>query len=102
VDGLQREVGAVRADDDGLSAATAQSAVTLAELGEKLSALRRHLNQVVADLNAPPDDERRLRCRECGRVGSKDESGWTLRLGGDDELHTCCPDCDRYLSGNGA
>jgi hypothetical protein len=102
---------------------TAHSAVTLVELAEKLSELREHLDQVVADLNASPDDwmrqqhggvaldggfrhsantERRLRCRECGRVGSTDESGWTLRLCGDDELHTCCPDCDKYLSGNGA
>ena len=110
-------------NDDGLGAATAQSATTLAELAEKLSELREHLDQVVADLNASSDDwmrrqdgdvalgvgfrhsanvDRRLRCRECGRIGSTDESGWTLRLYGDDELHACCPDCDTHLSRNGA
>lgn len=83
---------------------------TLAELGEKLSKLRAHLDQVVAVLNAPPDHgavrtqsvgpHRRLRCHDCGRVGSKDEAGWTLRLCGDDELHAFCPDCDGF-SGNG-
>lgn len=83
---------------------------TLAELGEKLSKLRAHFDQVVAVLKAPPDhgavrarsggDHRRLRCHDCGRVGSKDEAGWTLRLLGDDELHAFCPDCDGF-GGNG-
>ena len=123
VEGPQEEARTVRAGDGRLGAGTVSGAATLSELAEKLLELREHLDQVVADLNAPPDDsmrqrhggvalgggfrrsanaDRRLHCRECGRIGSTDEAGWTLRLYGDDELHACCPDCDKYLSGNGA
>jgi hypothetical protein len=104
----------------GGSAATGP---TFAELSEKLSKLREHLDQVVDVLNAPLGDgvvgeqpdgvalrgfrnsagtDRRLHCHECGRIGSKDEATWTLRLCGDDELHAFCLDCDKYFSNNGA
>ena len=81
----------------------ASAGPTLEELAEKLSKLRKHLDQVVVALNAPRDGgvARRhsdgadggLCCYECGRMGSKDEAGWTLRLCADDELHAFCPVC---------
>jgi hypothetical protein len=99
VEGPQEDVESVPVDDRGLPALS--SGATLGELAEKLASLREHLDQVLSSLNSGGAD-RRLRCRECGRVGSKDEMGWTLRLYGDDELHACCLDCDTYLSANGA
>jgi hypothetical protein len=72
---------------------------TFGELAEKLSKLRANLDQLLATLDAPVSG--RLRCHECGQVGSDGESGWTLRLCADDELHPFCPDCDgRYFSGH--
>jgi hypothetical protein len=97
---------------------------TLSDLARKLSELRAHLAHVTADLRSQREDRRlvhdelgttaarpgfgssmgagrRLSCHECGRVGARDSTGWTLRLCADDELHTFCPDCDeRYLNGN--
>ena len=122
MEGSQEEVGSVQADDPRLGAGSAPTVATFGEVAEKLSKLREHLDQVVAALNAPTEEwaheqgavalggrfrrgrnaGNRLRCHECGRIGSKEEPGWTLRLCGDDELHTCCSDCDAYLSGNGA
>lgn len=96
---------------------------TLAELAEKFSKLREHLEHVIGVLNAPLEDgvvgerpggaalhrfrnsadpDQHLHCHECGRIGSKDEAGWTLRLCGDDELHAFCLDCDKYVSSDGA
>lgn len=98
---------------------------TLTELAEKLAKLRAHLEHVRADLNGPREDSRvirsgftapaagrdfgnyasaadRLRCHECRRTAPHDATGWTVRLCGDDALHTFCPDCDhRYFNGNG-
>jgi hypothetical protein len=75
----------------------------LTEVAEKLSKLREHLDRVVAELNADTSRNGQLRCHECGRMGSKDAAGWTLRLCGDDELHPFCPDCDqRYFNGSGS
>jgi hypothetical protein len=96
---------------------------TLNELAEKLSELRRHLEQVVIGLNESRDDGRVVRdsyraagtgrragnsrigsgfrCHACGRTRSSEDAGWTLRLCGDDVLHTFCPDCDGgYVSGD--
>jgi hypothetical protein len=97
----------------------------LTDLAQKLSELRAHLEHVAADLRARREDsrliddelgpgtarpgfgnstraDRRLCCHECGRIGPIDATGWTLRLCGDDELHTFCPDCDsRYFYGKG-
>jgi hypothetical protein len=86
---------------------------TLAELAEKLSELREHVDQTVARLNAlcnrdsaiPKDASTNadtFRCHECGEQSRADQSGWTLRLCGDDELHPFCPSCDRrHVSGIG-
>jgi hypothetical protein len=103
-------------------ASSGETEATLTDLAEKLSELRVHLEDVVADLNgrrgeiSPIHDERgtttaesgtdnrasengRLRCYGCGRMEAKGAAGWTLRLCPDDELHTFCPDCDsRYLN----
>jgi len=79
---------------------------TLSELAEKLSQLKEHLDQVVADLNAPREDEGAsancgLRCHECGGRGAAGAAGWTRRLCGDDALHVFCPDCDhRFFNGD--
>jgi hypothetical protein len=122
VEGAQEEVRSVQADDPRLDPRSVPSVATFVEVAEKLSKLREHLDQVVAALNAPTEEwtheqgdvalggrfrrarnpGNRLRCHECGRIGTKEEPGWTLRLCGDDELHACCSDCDTYLSGNGA
>jgi hypothetical protein len=102
---------------------TSATQATLAELAQKLAELRAHLEHVSAGLDARREGNRgidaepvparessfakpkaavRLRCHECGSVGPSDGMGWTLRLCGDDELHTFCPDCDhRYFNGNG-
>lgn len=98
---------------------------TLAELAEKLSELREQVGLTVARLNALYDRDgvapatapasapgRRFadadtnpdtfRCHECGEQSLADQSDWTLRLCGDDELHPFCPSCDRrHLNGNG-
>jgi hypothetical protein len=77
---------------------------TLDELAEKLATLREHLDQVVAGLKPARNGsvvvrvhsagaDGSLSCYECGRTGSKDEAGWTLRLCADDELHAFCPAC---------
>lgn len=111
--------------DDASGRGAATSAATLTELAEKLSTLRDHLDRVVAELNArrggngdlrettvvsafrrgsrnSARTDGRLRCHECGRTGSHDAAGWTLRLCGDDELHPFCRECDsRYFNGNG-
>jgi hypothetical protein len=94
----------------GASAANGQAAApTLGELAEKLSKLREHLDQLVADLNEPSSagvianesSGVAVTCRECRRIGSTDDLGWTLRLCGDDELHAFCGACDsRYFNGN--
>jgi hypothetical protein len=70
---------------------------SLDELARKLSELRLHLEQVLTGSRADGSgtEERNLRCHACGRVGSAEEAGWTLRLCADDELHAFCPDCDR-------
>ena len=97
---------------------------SLPELAEKLSDLRKDLDEVIArvkdlhredrmsreEAHAPtPDrlfgmpntDRGCLRCHECGRLSSTDRAGWTLRLCGDDELHPFCPACDgRHVTGN--
>lgn len=95
---------------------------TLNELAEKLSTLRKHLEQVIAGLNVPQEangvvrevprvagsvarrlpritgTEDSLRCHECGLTGQSGGEGWTMRLCGDDVLHAFCPDCDyRYF-----
>jgi hypothetical protein len=101
---------------------------TLAGLAEKLSELREHLDQVVARLNTLHDRDQvvpaaapsatpgrrrrfakastetdRFRCHECDKLSPSDQTGWTLRLCGDDELHPFCPSCDRrHVNGNGA
>ncbi len=118
----QEEDRSAPADDSPLGNGTLPGTATLAEIAEKLSKLREHLNQVVANLDASADDwtrehgdvplvgrfrrsfdaDRSLRCHDCGRIGSTDQTGWTLRLCGDDELHAFCSDCDKFLSGNGA
>ena len=110
--------------DDASGGDTATSEATLTELAGKLLKLREHLDQVVAELNVRREDgvahedlpdltlgrgsggstssDGRLLCHECGRMGSNDAAGWTLRLCGDDELHVFCRDCDhRYFNGNG-
>jgi hypothetical protein len=112
----QEHVRSTRADEHPPGNGAAPSAATLAEVGEKLSKLREHLDHVVATLNARAEERsvergegtfggrlrrsraaaRSLRCHECGRIGMKDETGWTLRLCGDDELHAFCSDCDRH------
>jgi len=62
---------------------------TLDELAQKLLDLRRHLEQVLVDLNRGTSgarggdskaDESSLRCHACSRIGSTQEAGWTLRL----------------------
>jgi hypothetical protein len=90
---------------------------TLHELATKLSELRQHLEQVVTGLNDLREESRgirnrshaatagrlprfriedgSLRCHACGRASPSNQSGWTLRLCGDDELHPFCPECDR-------
>lgn len=77
---------------------------TLDELSQRLVELRRHLDQVLADLDRVTSgartgdlkaDESSLRCHGCSRIGSTRQAGWTLRLCGDDELHPFCPDCDQ-------
>lgn len=96
---------------------------TLGELAQKLLELRRHLEQVVMGLNESREDgrvgrdsyraagsgrrtgnsriETGFRCHACGRTRSTEHAGWTLRLCGDDVLHTFCPDCDRrYVNGD--
>ena len=107
--------------DDAGNGSTPATGATLTELAEKLSKLREHLDEVVAALNAPRENDGvfrkephaatpgpgfgrstdangRVCCHECGRLASKDDAGWTLRLCGDDELHAFCPDCDhRYF-----
>ena len=98
---------------------------SLLELVEKLSELREHLDQVVARLNTLHDRERvsaaahttahvgrfasaatetgHFRCHQCGELSQTDQTGWTLRLCGDDQLHPFCPTCDRrHVNGNGA
>lgn len=99
---------------------------TLPELVEKLSELREHLDQVLARLNTLHDRNRavpaaahtatlgrrfvnadtetdRFRCHQCGELSPTDQTGWTLRLCGDDQLHPFCPSCDRrHVNGNGA
>lgn len=96
---------------------------SLPELAEKLSELRKDLDEVIARVHredrmireeahaARPDrefgmrDNNRggLRCHQCGQLGSTDQAGWTLRLCGDNELHPFCPTCDhRHVTGNGA
>jgi hypothetical protein len=113
--GPEKETMSGLADASGRE--TAATDATLTDLAEKLSELRAHVEHVAADLNARREDSRvtrnelgsasarpggRLRCHECSRVGPIDAAGWTLRLCGDDELHTFCPDCDyRYFNGNG-
>jgi hypothetical protein len=82
---------------------------TLAEVAEKLSELREHVDQTVARLNALCNRDTvastnvdTFRCHECGEESRADQSGWTLRLCGDDELHPFCPSCDRrHVSGIG-
>jgi hypothetical protein len=107
------------------SRGTPATEATLTELAQKLSELRAHLERVAATLDARPEDSRvsrqqpgattvghrlgdglsadgRLLCHECGRVGSKEDARWTLRLCADDELHAFCPGCDsRYFNGEG-
>jgi hypothetical protein len=97
---------------DGPEPKSAANGATLDDLAEKLATLREHLAQVVAELNAPREcnsglrraarGNGQLRCHECGRTGSKDALGWTLRLCGDDVLHAFCPECDyQYFHRNG-
>jgi hypothetical protein len=79
--------------DDGTGGDAAGAGATLAELSEKLARLRQHLEHLASDLNGPSSGaDGRLRCHECGRVGSKSDAGWTLRLCADDELHHFCPE----------
>lgn len=98
---------------------------SLLELAEKLSELREHLDQVVARLNTLHDHDQisaaahtaapgrrfanaatetgHFRCHQCGELSPTDQTGWTLRLCGDDQLHPFCPTCDRrHVNGNGA
>jgi hypothetical protein len=37
-----------------------------------------------------------LRCSVCDRLSSGHATGWTMRVGEDDCLHTSCPDCDEF------
>jgi hypothetical protein len=112
----REEARSARADEHPPGNGAVPSAAALAEVAEKLSKLREHLDQVVATLNAVADERTRergegavggrfrrsrdaarsLRCHECGRIGLKDDKGWTLRLCRDDELHAFCSDCDRH------
>jgi hypothetical protein len=94
----------------------AATGASLTELAQKLLELRGHLEQVMTGLNDLREErevgdasrpvrfvrrsggsriEGGLRCRACGRTPAADRTGWTLRLCGDDVLHTFCPDCDR-------
>lgn len=76
---------------------------TLDELAQKLWELRQHLEQVLTGLGRATSHaatdfraaDASLRCHACHRTGSTRQTGWTLRLCGDDELHPFCPDCDR-------
>lgn len=36
-----------------------------------------------------------LECEECGRPSDRDELGWTLRFGEDEQLYAFCPRCDQ-------
>ena len=114
--------GADRSDGEA-----AAIAATLTDLAQKLAELRELVRQAAVDLNArristrgartvalpttrsarlpqliaaTTSTEGRVCCHECGRAGPGAVKGWTLRLCGDDELHTFCPDCDRrYFNG---
>jgi hypothetical protein len=103
MDGKQHDIRrrfAQRVNENAAIEPAAPTEATLNELAEKLSALREHLEQVVAALHDPPGADRGLRCHGCGRTSPGGRAGWTLRLCGDDELHPFCPDCDR-LHGDG-
>lgn len=99
------------AADNGLADSGAATEASFNELREKLSDLREHLKQMTAALNEQREGGRRseragdgrdLRCYTCGRTRPKEQTGWTLRLCGDDELHPFCPDCDRrHVSADG-
>lgn len=73
-------------------AGAVSAAAALNDLDEKLSKLKARLEQVLAALHTPA--ERRLLCHDCGLMRLAGESGWTLRLCADDELHAFCPNCD--------
>jgi hypothetical protein len=40
-----------------------------------------------------------LLCSECDRLSIGRASGWTMRLGHDDELYAFCPECDEQEFG---
>lgn len=73
-------------------------------LAEQLAKLREQLGRPTYRVDTPlPDlydrlrnlggENGHLRCANCRRDGSSGADGWTLQLGGDNQLHTFCRDC---------
>lgn len=75
-----------------------QRSYLVSSLKERLGKAQNHQDIRGADarvrLRAGDSPDRSLRCARCGRECSYEARDWTLRLCGDDQLHTVCRDCD--------
>jgi len=79
-------------------AAAPQPSHLVSSLRERLGRARNHQDVRVAEahvrLRAGESPDGSLRCARCGHECSYEARDWTLRLCGDDQLHTVCRDCD--------